>query len=198
MNRSGFVASANPQEVRLRTRFACRTTCQEITRRLPLAAVLAHALGAPLHKRKSRAAAGNYRGVHLTSQLSKVIERIICAVVVPWAESIMMQGPNQYAYSRGRNYHDTLLVNVCIWISAMDLGWMVGVYCSDVAGTFDRVDRQRLCNKLRVSGLHPKVIAFLMSWSEDRVSRVVLGGAHSLDEISSNSVCQGTVPGPAL
>ena len=152
----------------------------------------------PLHKRKSRAAAGNYRGVHLTSQLSKIIERIIGAVFIPWAESIMMHGPNQYAYSRGRSYHDTLLVNICSWISDMELGWLVGVYCSDVAGAFDRVDRQRLCNKLRVSGFHPKVIAFLMSWSENRTSRVVLGGAHSLDEILANSVFQGTVLGPFL
>ena len=37
-----------------------------------------------------------------------------------------------------------------------------------------------------------------MSWFEDRVSRVVLGGAHSLDEILANSVFQGTVFGPPL
>ena len=37
-----------------------------------------------------------------------------------------------------------------------------------------------------------------MSWSEDRVSRVVLGGAHSPDEILANSVFQGTVLGPPL
>ena len=110
----------------------------------------------------------------------------------------MMHGPNQYAYSRGPSYHDILFVNICSWISDMELGWLVGVYCSDVAGAFDRVDRQRLCNKLRVSGFHPKVIAFLMSWSENRTSRVVLGGVHSLDEILANSVFQGTVLGPFL
>ena len=151
-----------------------------------------------LYKRKSRADANNYRGVHLTTQLSKVVERAIGAVFIPWAESNLLQGPNQYAYSKGRSFHDTLLVNVCSWILAMEQGWLVGVYCSDVAGAFDRVDCERLCEKLRVSGLHPQIIAFLMSWLEDRISRVVLGGAHSPDETLANSVFQGTVLGPPL
>ena len=37
-----------------------------------------------------------------------------------------------------------------------------------------------------------------MSWSEDRVSTVVIGGAHSPNEILANSVFQGTVLGPPL
>ena len=80
----------------------------------------------------------------------------------------------------------------------MEQGYLVGVYCSDVAGAFDRVDLERLGQKLRVSGLHPKVMDFIMSCSEDRVSKVVLGGAHSPDEILANSVFQGTVLGPPL
>ena len=39
-----------------------------------------------IHKRKSRADAKNYRGVHLTAQLSKVVEREIGSVFIPWAE----------------------------------------------------------------------------------------------------------------
>ena len=80
----------------------------------------------------------------------------------------------------------------------MGQGYLVGVYCSDVAGAFDRVDRERLGQKLRVSGLHPKVTDFLMSWSEDRVNTVVIGGAHSPKEILATSVFQGTVLGPPL
>ena len=55
-----------------------------------------------------------------------------------------------------------------------------------------------LCEKLRVSGFHPTVIAFLISWSEDRQCRVVLGGVQSPDETSANSVFQRTVYGPTL
>ena len=52
--------------------------------------------------------------------------------------------------------------------------------------------------KLRVSGLHPKVTDFLMSWSEDRLSKVVIGGAHSPNDILANSVFQEIVFGPPL
>ena len=152
----------------------------------------------PLHKRKSRADAKNYRGVHLTSQLSKVVERVIGTVFILWAERSVLPGPNQYAYAKGRSYKDTLIVNVCSWILSMEQWYLVGVYCSDVAGAFDRVDRERLGQKLRVSGLNPKVTDFLRSWTEDRVSTVVIGGAHSPNEILANSVFQGTVLGPPL
>ena len=151
-----------------------------------------------LHKRKSRADPRHYRGVHLTAQLSKVVERAIGTVFIPWAEAHKLYGPNQYAYAKGKGYKDTLIVNVCNWILLMEQGFLVGVYCSDVSGAFDRVERDRLCEKLRVSGLHPQVVAFLSSWLEDRVSKVVVGGAHSPEEPLTNSVYQGTVLGSPL
>ena len=52
--------------------------------------------------------------------------------------------------------------------------------------------------KLRASGLHPQVVAFLESWLQDRVSQVVVGGARSPEEQLADSVFQGTVLGPVL
>ena len=151
-----------------------------------------------LYKRKSRAKGTNYRGIHLTAQLSKVVERTLGTVFIPWAEANELYGPHQYAYSKGKGYRDTLAVNVCNWLLLMERGFMVGLYCSDVSGAFDRVERDRLCAKLSSSGLHPRVVAVLSSWLEDRVSRVVVGGAHSLDEPLIDSVFQGTVLGSPL
>ena len=37
-----------------------------------------------------------------------------------------------------------------------------------------------------------------MSWAEDRVCRVIIGGAHSPDEVFANSFFQGTVFGQVL
>ena len=107
-------------------------------------------------------------------------------------------GPHQYAYSKDRSYKDVLLVNTCQWISLLERGFMVGVYCSDVSGAFDRVVRYRMCRKLEVSGLHPRIVAFLSSWLDDRVSQVVVGGACSNLTSLVNSVFQGTVLGPPL
>ena len=151
-----------------------------------------------IHKRKSRADAKNYRGVHLTAQLSKVVERAIGSVFIPWAESHGLYGPCQFAYSKGKGYKDALLVNVCNWLLRMERGERVGLFCADVSGAFDRVDQRILGRKLRASGLHPQVVAFLISWLEDRVSQVVMGGARSPEEKLADSVFQGTVLGPVL
>ena len=151
-----------------------------------------------LHKRKSRADARNYRGVHLTAQLSKVVERAVGLVFTPWAESKDLYGPNQFAYGKGKGYKDTLTVNVCNWLLLMEQGHAVGLFCSDVSGAFDRVDSEKLRQKLLNSGLHVQVVELLASWLEDRVCQVVVGGERSAEQLLANSVFQGTVLGPPL
>ena len=129
-----------------------------------------------IFKKESRAEAKNYRGVHLTPQLSKVVERTVSSLLVPWLETQGAFGPNQYAYRKGRGYKDVLAINVCSWILSLEEGFLVGLYCSDVSGAFDRVEHERLGDKLGLLGLHPQLHAFLKSWLEDRVSEVVVGG----------------------
>ena len=130
----------------------------------------------PLHKRKSKADPNNYRGVHLTSQLSKVVERAVGGTFVPWLGEHAF-GENQYAYSAGKSHRDVLAINVCSWLLLMEGGQAAGLYCSDVSGAFDRVSCERLCAKLRASGLPDCAVSFLQSWLEDRISIVVVAGA---------------------
>ena len=90
-----------------------------------------------------------------------------------------MYDPCQFAYCKGKSYKDALAVNVCHWLLRMERGELVGLFCSDVSGAFDRIDQRRLGRKLCASDLHPQVVAFLMSWLEGRVSQVVMPGARS-------------------
>ncbi len=151
-----------------------------------------------IYKRGSKALGKNYRGVHLTPQLSKVVERAIGSLFIPWLESVEAFGANQFAYSKGKGYKDTLTINVNNWILLLEQKFLVGVYCSDVSGAFDRVSRDRLCAKLRTLGLHRDVLGFLSSWLEERASTVVLGGRNSELEALLDSVYQGTVLGSPL
>ena len=152
----------------------------------------------PLFKRKSRADGNNYRGVHLTSQISKVIERVVGCAFLPSAIRMQLFWKNQYAYTTRRSHRDALAVNICNWLLFLDGGCAVGLYCSDVSGAFDRVRCERLTAKLHASGLHPNVVRFLASWLEDRESMVVVGGEKSGITELTNSVFQGTVLGPPL
>jgi hypothetical protein len=147
----------------------------------------------PLFKKKSRADPGNYRGVHLTPQMSKVVERIIGRAFLPWIYRCGLFGEHQYAYSSKRSHRDALAVNVLNWLRILENGDLVALYCSDVSGAFGRVVRERLCVKLRLCGLHVHAVRFLESWLEDRWSTVLVACSKSAERLLKNSVFQGTV-----
>ena len=134
----------------------------------------------------------------MTAQLSKIVERALGSVFIPWAEANDLHGPNQYAYVKGKSYKDTLTVKVCNWLLLMEQGYAVGLYWSDVARAFNRVDKNRLRAKLSATGLHPKVVNLLANWLGDLIVSVVVSGEASPVEPFTNFVFQGTVLGPPL
>ena len=148
----------------------------------------------PIHKRKSRAVPDNYKGVHLTSQISKVCERVLVDLFRPFFES----GPQQFAYTPGRGHRDALLFNIMQWISALEDGDLVGLYCSDVSGAFDKVSKDILSRKIGALPFPRRLAKLLQSWLEDRVCNVIVDGSSSEPSPLVDSVFQGTVLGPPL
>eukprot|EP00959_Pyramimonas_sp_CCMP1952_P393902 8253593-Pyramimonas_sp.AAC.1 len=63
------------------------------------------------------------------------------------------------------------------WLRAFGEGRRVALYCSDVAGAFDRVSAGRLLDKLASSDIHPEIIAVLADWLAPRSAYVVCSGA---------------------
>ena len=82
--------------------------------------------------------------------------------------------------------------------SAFSSGRKLALYCSDVAGAFDRVDRKRLITKLEAAGFHPSLVKVLSSWLEYRMAKVIVGGEQSEEMTLLNMVFQRTVLGPIL
>ena len=78
----------------------------------------------------------------------------------------------------------------------MNSGCKVGVYCSDVAGAFDRVDAEILMHKLSSLGLDVKILRLIKSWLRDRKGFVIVNGKKSSEMLLRNMVFQGTVWGP--
>ena len=117
---------------------------------------------------------------------------------MPYVYSAEVFGKNQYAFSEKRSHRDALAANVCNWLLMMEDGKAIGLYCSDVSGAFDRVSRPRILAKLRVSGLHERVVHFLDSWLLNRKSIVLVSGAQTSEQVLRDSVFQRTVLGPAL
>ena len=152
----------------------------------------------PLYKRKAVWNPSNYRGVHLTAQLSKVVERILGSFFLPFLEKTQAYGPNQFAYRKKRGCRDLLALNLLDWTWNLHNGRKVALYCSDVSGAFDRVDTDRLLEKLQRKGLKGELLAVVRSWLGERTAQVVVDGAFSDEATLKNSVYQGTVWGPPL
>ena len=81
----------------------------------------------PLYKRKEVFISANYRGVHLTSQLSKVVERVLLKQCMPFLQRVTAYGPNQYAYTPKVGSRDALAYLTLRWLYALARGRKVGV-----------------------------------------------------------------------
>ena len=132
----------------------------------------------------------------MTPQLSKVVERLVKGMMEPHLERVCAFGENQFAYRKERGSRDLILMLMLEWLIILDNRGKIGVYNSDVAGAFDRVDPEILIAKLRSHGLHERIIAVLKSWLERRIATVVVGGSNSEQYVIENQVYQGTVLGP--
>jgi len=84
------------------------------------------------------------------------------------------------------------------WLKVLATGRKIGVYCSDVSGAFDRVRLERLVAKLKKKGIHPKIVAVLCAWLQERFAHIVVGGVSSVEMALRHMVFQGTVTGPTL
>jgi len=152
----------------------------------------------PLYKRLSHSSTANYRALHLTSQVSKVVERILGTHWQQFLHNSGAYGPNQFAYMTKRGYRDALAFVVSSWLAAFGRKKRVALYCADVAGAFDRVKSEKLLERLLAAGVHPLLVDVIRSWLLPRSARVVVDGARSLAFVLLNMVFQGTVWGPAL
>jgi len=109
----------------------------------------------PLHKRGVTFKSKQYRGVHLTAQISKVVERVVKQLFVPYLDRTGAFGPNQFAYRQHRGARDALALLVMRWIIAFNSGDSIILYTSDVSGAFDRVEANRRLKKTCCNGNAP-------------------------------------------
>ncbi len=92
----------------------------------------------PIYKRDSAFKASNYRGVHLTTILSKVAEKVMCSRLIRYLQRSYF-GKNQWAFSSGRSATNLVTALIMKWILAICKGLKIGAYLGDISGAFDRV-----------------------------------------------------------
>jgi len=152
----------------------------------------------PLFKKGAAAEPGNYRGVHLTSILSKVVERVLARVLCSYFVSANLYGNTQWAFQPERSSKDLVTYCMLCWLWAFHKGKKVGLLLSDISGAFDRVCTPYLVKKLACVGTHEAFLALLSSYLAPRTAKVVVNGSASDPYVIENEVYQGTVLGPPL
>jgi hypothetical protein len=151
----------------------------------------------PIYKKGAAFNAGNYRGVHLTTILSKMAEKVIGARLVPFLKRYVF-GDNQWAFTQGLGARDLVTMLMMSWILAVCSNKKIGAYLSDISGAFDRVFKIYMLAKLQAAGVGTEFLNFLDSYLSPRRGRVIVQGASSEEIVLDDSVFQGTVLGPPL
>ena len=152
----------------------------------------------PLYKKGAKSDCSNYRGLHLTSHLSKIVERMLKIAFQPLLQHPVFVGVNQFAYLKKRGARDAVAYLFLKFIEALAVSKQIGLYKADVSGAFDRVNAERLLLKLQCKGLPQTYLNVIRSWLVKREAYIELAGCSSNIFDLENMVFQGTVLGPIL
>ena len=132
----------------------------------------------PIFKRGAAFKPGNYRGVHLTTVLSKVAEKMVVLHLTSFLERKAF-GANQWAFSAGLSARDLITMLIMSWILAICTGKKVGAYLSDISGAFDRISKPYMLAKLHACGVGATFLNFLDAYLSPRKGQVIVQGSCS-------------------
>ena len=146
----------------------------------------------PVYKKGPKSDPGNYRPVSLTSNMCKLMERVINVSLGDYLNKHVIEN-SQHGFRKGRSCQTNLIEfndQVGKWL---DDGKSVDVLYLDFAKAFDKVDHERLMVKLAAAGVKGKLWAWIRDWLANRYQRVTVKGKSSEWHPVDSGVPQGTV-----
>ena len=154
----------------------------------------------PIYKKGGRdpLSPGSYRGITISSVLSKILETPILSRITPMVSSLGLPDILQTAYQKGLSCSDATFATQEALVMHLREGGHPYLCLFDIEKAFDSIEFSVLLSKLFNVGLRGKCWRIIMSWYTSARSRVQVG-SHLSDHFTvSRGVKQGSVLSPLL
>lgn len=153
----------------------------------------------PIYKGKGdKSDPSQYRPISLTSQIIKLLERIIRLYIIHYLESNNLLPESQHGFRPNRSTVSQLLEQYEQILEALASKHNLDIIMLDYAKAFDKINHSILLFKLKKLGISGKLGNWIGNFLLNRSQKVSIDGHSSTPSSVISGVPQGTILGPVL
>lgn len=156
-------------------------------------AIWKEAIITPIFKGGLKQLPCNYRPVSLTSQLAKLLERIIRWYLIKYLELNDAFPESQHGFREWRSTVSQLLEHYDEIIDALEKNANIDIIMLDFSKAFDKINISTLLLKLKVLGIGGNIAKWIANFLIDRKQKVVVNKQSSDWSKVKSGVPQGTI-----